>query len=207
MVNPTDLDFKKAKVYRNTTNNPSTADLIGETVSNTFTDTNLPDSATRHYWVTAVDNVGNESSKFGLGSPTTDAAFPKGEKGDAVKGQKGEAVKGQKGDAVKGQKGQEGDAVKGQKGQGGDKGQKGQGDKGSQGDPAYPAFGRFAYYFSTSDTTPNADGRIFSEQAALNKQPKPVTVTGPTRYSFALMKMGEAVHQMLSDHRFTCKLS
>ena len=157
-VNPTDLDFKKAKVYRNTTNNPSTADLIGETVSNTFTDTNLPDSATRHYWVTAVDNVGNESSKFSLGSPTTDAAFPKGEKGDAVKGQKGDAVKGQKGDAVKGQKG---DAVKGQKGQGGDKGQKGQGDKGSQGDPAYPAFGRFAYYFSTSDTTPNADGRIF----------------------------------------------
>ena len=152
-VNPTDLDFKKAKVYRNTTNNPSTADLIGETVSNTFTDTNLPDNAQRHYWVTAVDNVGNESSKFGLGSPTTDTAFPKGEKGDAVKGQKGDSVKGQKGDAVKGQKGQ-----------GGAKGQKGQGDKGSQGDqgdPAYPAFGKFAYYFSTSDTTPNADGRIF----------------------------------------------
>lgn len=179
-VNPTDLDFKKAKVYRNTTNNPSTADLIGETVSNTFTDTNLPDSATRYYWVTAVDNVGNESSKFSLGSPTTDAAFPKGEKGDAVKGEKGDAVKGQKGDAVKGQKGDavkgqkgdavkgekgqggdKGDAVKGQKGQGGDKGQKGQGDKGSQGDPAYPAFGKFAFYFSASDTTPNADGRIF----------------------------------------------
>ena len=157
-VNPTDLDFKKAKVYRNTTNSPSAADLIGETVSNTFTDTNLPDNATRYYWVTAVDNVGNESSKFSLGSPTTDTAFPKGEKGDTVKGQKGDAVKGDKGDTVKGQKG---DTVKGQKGQGGDKGQKGQGDKGSQGDPAYPAFGKFAYYRSTSDTTPNLDGRIF----------------------------------------------
>lgn len=67
----TDLYLSYYNVYRNTTaNNPSGATFIGKTVDNVYIDGNIPPGTqpTYYYFVTQVDQAGNESAKQTTGN-------------------------------------------------------------------------------------------------------------------------------------------
>lgn len=64
-TNPSAGDFRKSRLYRNTTNDSSTASLVTDIYgfpsdSDTHTDT-VTTGATRYYWLKAVDSSGNAS--------------------------------------------------------------------------------------------------------------------------------------------------
>ena len=63
--NPTDNDFYKVEVYRNTTNTSTGATKIGETTGSFFTNSGLGDSATFYYFLKALDYTGNASGFTG----------------------------------------------------------------------------------------------------------------------------------------------
>ncbi len=69
----TESDLRGYYVYEHTANQFSNATRLGLISADRFTRTNLPDSATRYYWVTAVDYSGNESSPSTSASATTNA--------------------------------------------------------------------------------------------------------------------------------------
>ena len=78
--NPTDNDFAKVEVYRNTTNTTTGATKIGETSGSFFTDSGLGDEVTRFYFLKALDYTGNASGFTGTtsNSATTLAALADG---------------------------------------------------------------------------------------------------------------------------------
>lgn len=64
-TNPSDADFRKARLYRNTTNDSSGASLVTDIYgfpsdTGTYTDT-VTAGATRYYWLKAQDTSGNAS--------------------------------------------------------------------------------------------------------------------------------------------------
>jgi hypothetical protein len=63
--NPTDNDFYKVEVYANTSNTSTGATKIGETTGSFFTHSGLGDSATRYYFLKALDYTGNASGFTG----------------------------------------------------------------------------------------------------------------------------------------------
>lgn len=63
--NPTDNDFYKVEVYANTSNTSTGATKIGETTGSFFTHSGLGDSATRYYFLKAIDYTGNASGFTG----------------------------------------------------------------------------------------------------------------------------------------------
>ena len=69
----TESDLRGYYLYENTSNNSGSATRLGLISVDLFTRSNLPSSATRYYWVSAVDYSGNESSKSTVASATTDA--------------------------------------------------------------------------------------------------------------------------------------
>lgn len=70
-INPTDQDLAHVEVWRNTTNNLSTATLIGTIDGTRFVDAPLGNNVTRFYWVRAVDYSSNRSDFVGPQSATT----------------------------------------------------------------------------------------------------------------------------------------
>jgi hypothetical protein len=65
-TNPADSDFRKARLYRNTVNDSSTASLVTDIYgfasdADTYTDT-VTTGATRYYWLKAQDMSGNASA-------------------------------------------------------------------------------------------------------------------------------------------------
>lgn len=68
---PTDKDFKRAKVYRNTTNNAGTASVVGRSDADYYRDDDdLVNGATYYYWVAFVNKSGNEGAKSSVASVT-----------------------------------------------------------------------------------------------------------------------------------------
>lgn len=71
-VNPTDNDFSHVNIYENTTDNYSSATLIGRSGGTNFYREGLDYGVTRYYWVTAVDYTGNESTQSASANGTTE---------------------------------------------------------------------------------------------------------------------------------------
>jgi predicted phage tail protein len=71
-INPTVADFDFVEVYKNTTNNFGTSNLIATIRGNTFVDTPLGISVQRFYWLIAVDRSGNKSTPTSAISATTE---------------------------------------------------------------------------------------------------------------------------------------
>jgi hypothetical protein len=80
-TNPTDADWFYNEVWENSTNNSGTATKIGEVSSSTFARSGLPASATRYYWLKAVDFSKNVSGFSGVASATTDVQVTNGTDG------------------------------------------------------------------------------------------------------------------------------
>ena len=80
-TNPTASDWFYNEIWENTTNNSSTATKIGEVSSSTFARSGLPASATRYYWLKAVDFSRNVSGFSTGANATTDAAAASGDNG------------------------------------------------------------------------------------------------------------------------------
>jgi len=80
-TNPTAPDWFYNEIWENTTNNSSTATKIGEVSSSTFARSGLPASATRYYWLKAVDFSRNVSGFSTGANATTDAAAAAGTDG------------------------------------------------------------------------------------------------------------------------------
>ena len=80
-TNPTASDWFYNEIWENTTNNSSTATKIGEVSSSTFARSGLPASATRYYWLKAVDFSRNVSGFSTGANATTDAAATNGDNG------------------------------------------------------------------------------------------------------------------------------
>lgn len=70
-INPADQDLAYIEVWRNTTNNLSTATMIGTIDGTRFVDAPLGNNVTRYYWVRAVDYSLNKSDYVGPQSATT----------------------------------------------------------------------------------------------------------------------------------------
>jgi predicted phage tail protein len=70
-TNPTDADFLATRVYENTVDDFGTATLIAEGSLDFFVRDELTTGVTRHYWLTAVDTSGNESSETASVSAST----------------------------------------------------------------------------------------------------------------------------------------
>jgi hypothetical protein len=166
-------DFDVMRVYKLVSGNYNT--LIAETRGTAIIDSGLTQNTSHSYKISAVDKVGNESAKSPVGSGTvlSDIQGQKGETGD--KGNQGDSVKGEKGEG--GQKGEEGASVKGEKGQ--------------EGEPSYPPFGKFAYYYSTSDTTPNQDARIYFGNSQSDQANSPSDGTWPSTIYIRLDEDGK----------------
>lgn len=71
-VNPTDVDFSHVNIYENTTDDYSTATLIGRSGGTNFYREGLDYGVTRYYWVTSVDYTGNESTQSASANGTTE---------------------------------------------------------------------------------------------------------------------------------------
>ena len=80
-TNPTVADWFYNEIWENTTNNSGTATKIGEVSSSTFARSGLPASATRYYWLKAVDFSKNVSGFSSGASATTDAQVTNGTDG------------------------------------------------------------------------------------------------------------------------------
>lgn len=80
-TNPTAADWFYNEIWENTTNNSSTATKIGEVSSSTFARSGLPASATRYYWLKAVDFSRNVSGFSTGANATTDASAAAGTDG------------------------------------------------------------------------------------------------------------------------------
>lgn len=80
-TNPTSLNFNRAKVYKNASNNSSAAAFMGEVRGNSLIDTGLNNSESFYYWVSSVDSVENESAKVASGQATTLAEITNGQDG------------------------------------------------------------------------------------------------------------------------------
>jgi hypothetical protein len=70
-INPADQDLAYIEIWRNTTNNLSTATMIGTIDGTRFVDAPLGNNVTRFYWVRAVDYSLNKSDYVGPQSATT----------------------------------------------------------------------------------------------------------------------------------------
>ena len=71
---PSVIDFDHVRIFRNTTNNSSTATEIGRETGPTFTDSGLNDSTTYYYWAKSYDQVGNASAFSGTAASATTLA-------------------------------------------------------------------------------------------------------------------------------------
>lgn len=71
----TEADLRGYYIYEHTADQFSNATRLGFVSADLFTRTNLPDSATRYYWVSAVDYSGNESAPSASAFATTDEAI------------------------------------------------------------------------------------------------------------------------------------
>jgi hypothetical protein len=80
-TNPTAADWFYNEIWENSTNNSATATKIGEVSSSTFARSGLPASATRYYWLKAVDFSRNVSGFSTGANATTDAAAAAGTDG------------------------------------------------------------------------------------------------------------------------------
>lgn len=70
-LNPGDQDLAYVEIWQNTTNNLSTATLVGSVAGTSFTVPNLPNNTTRYYWARAVDYSLNKSEYTTVASATT----------------------------------------------------------------------------------------------------------------------------------------
>ena len=70
-INPGDQDLAYVEIWQNTTNNLSTATLVGSVAGTSFTVPNLPNNTTRYYWARAVDYSLNKSEYTTVASATT----------------------------------------------------------------------------------------------------------------------------------------
>lgn len=71
-INPTVADFDFVEVYKNTTSNFGTSELIATIRGNTFVDSPLGISVQRFYFLVAVDRSGNKSTPTSAISATTE---------------------------------------------------------------------------------------------------------------------------------------
>ena len=70
-VNPTVSDFDLVEIYRNNTNNSSTASLIGVLRGSLFVDSPLGINQKYYYWLKSVDRTGNKSAFSSVVDATT----------------------------------------------------------------------------------------------------------------------------------------
>lgn len=74
-TNPINKDLSRVDVYRNTSNNSSTAIKIGSVLGANYTDGNLTSATTYYYWVKAV-NTSETASSFSTGTSVVTATDP-----------------------------------------------------------------------------------------------------------------------------------
>lgn len=80
-TNPTAADWFYNEIWENSADDSSTATKIGEVSSSTFARSGLPASATRYYWLKAVDFSKNVSGFSSVASATTDVQVTNGTDG------------------------------------------------------------------------------------------------------------------------------